>query len=61
MKVRMKVQISGTRDGETWPQIDEELTVSDDEGASLCSQGFAEPVAAPEQPRKAVAKKAEKR
>lgn len=63
MKVTMKVQVGGTRDGATWPAIGEVLTVSDREGAELCAQGYAEAVAEPERARatKATAPKPEKR
>lgn len=48
MKIRMKVSITGTRcDGGRWPQAGEELVVSDVEGADLCAQGYAVPVAEP--------------
>lgn len=58
MKVRMRAQVSGTRDGERWPAVGGELVVPDAEGADLCSQGLAEPVAEPEKPERAVAKAA---
>lgn len=45
MRVRMKTDISGSRDGESWPQRGETLEVSDDEGADLCASGLAEPAA----------------
>lgn len=61
MKVRMKVQVSGHRDGEAWPAVGGEIVVPDGEGRDLCSQGYAEPVAEPARPERAVVKKAEKR
>lgn len=45
MKVRMKINISGTRDGQDWPSIGECIVVPDAEGADLCAAGYAEPVA----------------
>lgn len=45
MKIKMKAQISGLRDGKDWPAPGEEVTVSDEEGATLCDAGLAEPVA----------------
>lgn len=45
MKIRMKVQISGTRNGQTWPPYNEVLEVGDEEGAELCAAGMAVPVA----------------
>jgi hypothetical protein len=44
MKVRMKVGVSGTRNGEDWPGPGGELEVDDEEGAQLCASGLAEPV-----------------
>jgi hypothetical protein len=60
MKVQMKVQISGTRNGEDWPAPGEAAEVSDEEAVSLLNSGLAEAVEAPE-PQKATARKAEKR
>lgn len=45
MKVRMKVSVSGLRNGKNWPEPGKTLTVGDDEGAALCAAGIAEPVA----------------
>ena len=45
MRVRMKVSVSGTRGGQLWPGIGDEMDVPDGEGADLCSAGLAEPVA----------------
>lgn len=45
MKIRMKSEIQGLRNGSRWPAKGEELVVSDSEGAHLCAQGYAEPVA----------------
>lgn len=59
MKVRMKTQITGTRNGQRWPAPGGEVTLPDGEGADLCSQGVAEPVV--EQPETATPKRAEKR
>ena len=64
MKIRMKGDISGTRDGRPWPKRGEVAEVSDAEGALLCAQGMAEPVAeAPAErvEKRPVAKRAEKR
>ena len=61
MKVRMMFQISGTRDGERWPVVGECMVVSDAEGAELCAQGYAEPVAEVAKVEKATARKVEKR
>lgn len=65
MKVRMKFQITGTRNGVRWPLAGGVVAVSDGEGADLISEGYAvavEPeVKAVAKPEKAVARKAEKR
>lgn len=45
MRVRMRQQMSGTRDGADWPLRGEELDVTDDEGAALCAAGIADPMA----------------
>lgn len=47
MKIRMKVAVSGTRNGRPWPAYGEVAEVSDAEGADLCAAGMAEPVADP--------------
>lgn len=44
MKVRLKLQMSGTRGGVDWPGYDEVFEVDDLEGAQLCAVGIAEPV-----------------
>lgn len=60
MKVRMKVQISGTRDGADWPAPGEVVTLPDFEGARLCANGSAVPVAV-DKVERADAPEAEKR
>lgn len=45
MRVRMKIDVSGSRDGQSWPKRGEAFDVSDVEGADLCASGLAEPVA----------------
>lgn len=44
MKIRMKADISGSRNGQPWPRRGETTEVPDAEGADLCSAGIAEPV-----------------
>ncbi|MEU2924204.1 hypothetical protein ABZ636_03955 [Streptomyces sp. NPDC007251] len=44
MRVRMKIDVSGSRDGRAWPRRGETLDVPDDEGMRLCASGMAEPV-----------------
>ena len=43
MRVTMKLQISGTRNGEPWPARGETIDLPDDEAAALVAQGAAEP------------------
>jgi nucleotide-binding universal stress UspA family protein len=45
VRVRMKVEVSGTRNGEKWPPRGSVVELDDTEGASLCAVGLAEPVA----------------
>ncbi|MGW4886911.1 hypothetical protein [Streptomyces murinus] len=45
MKIRMKTDVSGSRDGQPWPRRGSTLEVPDAEGADLCKAGIAEPVA----------------
>lgn len=61
MRVRMTYSIAGTLDGVRYPPVGGEWDVPDVVGVKLCEKGYAEPVAVVEAPRKAVAKKAEKR
>lgn len=44
MLVRMRVDVSGTRDGEPWPQRGSVLELPDHEAAHYCQVGLAEPV-----------------
>ena len=55
MKIRMKVAVSGSRNGQPWPAFGEVAELPDDEGAELCARGFAEPVAEKPKAEKAVA------
>ena len=45
MKIRMKIQLTGTRDGVRWPKVGEVVDLPDHEAARLCANGRAEPVA----------------
>jgi hypothetical protein len=45
MRVRMRVDVSGTRDGQRWPPRGSVLDLPDDEAAHYCQVGMAEPVA----------------
>lgn len=61
MRVRMKVELSGTHNNKAWPRRGELVEVGDQEGAELCAAGIAEPVVEPEPVEKAVASEPEKR
>lgn len=61
MKVRMKVDMSGTRNGQPWPPRGEVADVDDREGADLCAAGIAEPVAETAPVEKATVREPEKR
>lgn len=52
VKIKMTQQITGTRDGSPWPAPGGELVVPDAEGAELCAQGLAVPVAETPKPEK---------
>jgi hypothetical protein len=56
----MKGLVAGLRDGADWPKVGEELDVPDDEGAALCANGMADPVAT-DDTEKATAPEGEKR
>lgn len=57
MRVKMKVQVSGTRNGRPWPDRGETMALPDEEAAQLCAAGMAETVKG--EPEKAVPAKAE--
>lgn len=57
MKVRMKIQIAGTRNGLRWPGVGGDIDLTDGEAVDLISQGYAEEVA--EAPAKKAAAKPE--
>lgn len=43
MRVKMKVGLSGSRDGQAWPQIGEVIDLPDDEAVSYLNAGMVEP------------------
>jgi len=43
VRVAMKHQISGTRNGDPWPARGETIDLPDDEAGALLAQGAAEP------------------
>ena len=57
----MKIGLTGTRDGQPWPDQGEVLEVDDEEGKALCESGIAEPVKDTGKVEKATAPKAETR
>lgn len=44
MRVRMKLSISGTRNGTDWPLAGQTMVVSAEEAVDLLNAGLAEPV-----------------
>lgn len=42
MRVTMKVELSGTRNGQAWPRRGESVNLPDEEAAQLCASGMAE-------------------
>lgn len=48
MIVRLKGDISGTREGQPWPPRGSVVDLPDDEAAKLCATGMAVPVPADE-------------
>jgi hypothetical protein len=46
MRIRMRDQISGTRNGEPWPPPGGEVDLPDAEAVKYCANGLAVPVAA---------------
>ena len=54
MKIRMRVSVSGTRNGQDWPPPGSVIDLPDDEAADYCANGMAEPVATFDKPEKAV-------
>lgn len=53
MKIRMKVEVSGTRDGEPWPPRGSVIDMPDAEAAQYCAGGMAEPVTTVDEPETA--------
>jgi len=44
MRVKMQLQITGTRNGAYWPASGVEVDLPDHEGAKMCAAGSAVPV-----------------
>lgn len=44
MKIRLRVDISGSRDGTPWPRRGEVVDLPQDEAVHMCSNGMAVPV-----------------
>ena len=61
MRVEMKIQVQGLRDGERWPGIGETIELPDDEAELLIAQGYAVPAKTKaKKAEEATAKKAKK-
>lgn len=45
MKIRMRIDVSGTRNGREWPRRGSVIELPDDEARQYCEAGMAEPVA----------------
>lgn len=60
VKVRLKVSISGTRDGVEWPRAGEVADLPDAVAVDLLSAGLAAPAGEPETERAVVSAPAEK-
>lgn len=54
MQVRLRVDLTGLRDGAPWPPRGHLLDLPDDEAAALCAAGIADPVASERPPERAV-------
>jgi hypothetical protein len=54
MLVRMRVGVSGMRDGRDWPARGAVIDLPDDEAAHYCANGMAEPVAVFDEAERAV-------
>ena len=61
MKVRMRSQISGTRNGQEWPPPGSVVELPDDEAIGYCTRGMADPVTVHTETETAVAPEPEKR
>lgn len=61
MKVRMKTQITGSRNGVRWPAAGGEVDLPDNEAADLCAAGLAEPMVEDRVEKAVPSKRAEKR
>ena len=59
MKIRMKTQLSGTRNGVRWPLAGESKDLPEGEALDLIAAGLAEPEKS--EPEKRPARKTEKR
>lgn len=61
MKVRMKTEILGTRNGVRWPKAGGEVDLPANEAVELLAGGLAEPVAEDRVEKRPAGKRAEKR
>lgn len=56
MRIQMKIELSGARDGVKWPGIGSEVDLPDDEAAQMCANGYAAPVAERAEPETAASR-----
>lgn len=61
MKVRMRIHMSGTRDGIDWPPPGSVIELPDDEATQYCAAGIADPVTTFADAQTTVAPEPEKR
>jgi hypothetical protein len=61
VKVKMLLQIAGSRDGVEYPPAGDTMELPDNEAAKLCDAGFAEPVVEDKAEKAVPKKQAEKR
>lgn len=61
MRVQMRVQLTGSVDGKSYPAVGGELDTTDQHGAELCAAGLAVPVVSEPPVERAVVPSTEKR
>jgi hypothetical protein len=54
MLIRLRAEITGTRNGQPWPAKGSLVELPDDEAAALCKARLADPVASDRPPERAV-------
>ena len=61
MRIKLKVHLTGTRNGVEWPAYGEEIDLPDEEAADMVAAGMAEPATKHRDAEKAVPAAAEMR